>query len=132
MPQNLNDLITNKEEFLCFLKTKTQFFQQSNAFFRDFQYGIISYAKARSKNVGYAEAEELARQLITSLESAGILKLIKAGSWMLLYPEFRKPSEKPEAPAKPVASAGAPKAPAAPQSTATLQGPPSASQQSND
>lgn len=104
MPDKFNFLISNKEELLRFLKPKVHLYHQSNVFFRDFQYGIISFAESKGLKLRYDVAEDLAKQFLASLERSGILRPIKPGSWMLNYPEFKKPSAKPEVSAKPTAA----------------------------
>jgi hypothetical protein len=101
MTHTLNELVDTNEGFLGFLKSRTHLYHQSNVFFRDFHYGIMAYGEARGKKISYGRAEELAKELVSALEHTGILRPIKPGSWMLDYPEFRKPSSKSEAATKP-------------------------------
>lgn len=88
----------------------------SNMFFRDFHYGVLSYAESKGRKISYGAAEELAAIVIADLEKSGILKPIKPGSWMLNYPEFRAVSLKPAPATKPAVSSAIPKLvqPAAP------------------
>ncbi|MCX6135611.1 MAG: hypothetical protein NTU47_17525 [Ignavibacteriales bacterium] len=102
-------LIVSKEEFLHHLKSRMHMYHCSNMFFRDFHYGILSYAEVKGRKISYGAAEELATIVISDLEKSGILKPIKPGSWMLNYPEFRTVSLKPSPAAKPAASAAPPK-----------------------
>jgi hypothetical protein len=97
----LNEIVDTNEGFLAFLKSRTHLYHQSNVFFRDFHYGIIAYGEMKRKQISYGKAEELARELVSSLEHAGFLRGITPGSWMLNYPEFRKPASKSEAATKP-------------------------------
>jgi hypothetical protein len=101
MAHTLNDIVDTHAGFLGLLKSRTPLYHQSNVFFRDFHYGIIAYGELKHKKLSYGKAEELAQELISALEQSGILRLIKPGSWMLDYPEFRKPSSKVEAASKP-------------------------------
>ncbi|MEK6756558.1 MAG: hypothetical protein AABZ02_10455 [Bacteroidota bacterium] len=105
MNQKLKILADGTKEVLQYLKSKYQFIHLSNVFFRDLQYGLISYFEAKGMKLGYGESEVVTRRFIEILERSGILKPIKTGSWMLNYPEFKKPPVKPAAPAKPAASA---------------------------
>ena len=108
MKNDFEIIASNKIEFIRFLKTKYSLFHLSNVFFRDFQYGIMSYAESRGEHISYGRAEEVAKLVINNLEGSGILKPIKPGSWMLNYPEFRTPSAKvapPASSAKPTPSA---------------------------
>jgi hypothetical protein len=95
MKNELEIIAGNKEEFIRFLKSKYSLFHLSNVFFRDLQYGIISFEESKGAQIPYGRAEEVAKLVIQNFEQSGILKLIKPGSWMLNYPEFRKPSVKP-------------------------------------
>lgn len=103
MPKSLTILIENQEELLRYLKGRTHAYHLSNLFFRDFHYAILAFAESKGRKISYGDAEDLAGLFITSLERSGILKPVKPGSWMLNYPEFKKVSEKPAAPAKPAA-----------------------------
>jgi hypothetical protein len=100
MPNSSSTLIENKEELLCYLKSRTHAYHLSNLFFRDFHYAILSFAESKGRKLSYGDAEVLAELFIVSLEQSGILKPVKQGSWMLNYPEFKKVSEKPAVPAK--------------------------------
>jgi hypothetical protein len=101
MALTLNDLFTTNEEFLNFLKSRTHLYHQSNVFFRDFQYGLMSLGETKGKKIRYDRAEELAKEIVSRFEQAGTLRLIQSGSWMLNYPAFKKPSTKTEAATKP-------------------------------
>jgi hypothetical protein len=101
MKYELKDIIETPQQFLSFLKNRTALFHQSNVFFRDFQYGIMAYGESKARKIRYDNAEALAKDIVAVLEREGILKLIKPGSWMVDYPEFKKPSTKPESSAKP-------------------------------
>jgi hypothetical protein len=94
MKNDFETIISNKLEFIRFLKTKSSLFHLSNVFFRDIQYGIMSYADSKGETISYGRAEEVAKLVINNLEGSGILKSIKPGSWMLNFPEFRTPSSK--------------------------------------
>ncbi len=97
MNTQLEHIIGNKEDFIHHLKSRFELYHLSNVFFRDIQYGIMSFAEGKGVKVTYGQAEEAATTLIRDLEASRTLKLIKAGSWMLNYPAFRKPSTKPSA-----------------------------------
>jgi hypothetical protein len=101
MTDTLKEIIDSNESFLGFLKSRTELYHLSNVFFRDFHYGIMAYAGTKRKRISYGRGEELAKELVSMLELSGILRPIKPGSWMLNFPEFRKPSSKSEAATKP-------------------------------
>ena len=94
MKNDFETIISSKIEFIRFLKTRASLFHHSNVFFRDIQYGIMSYAESKGDQISYGRAEEVAKLVINNLEGSGILKPIKQGSWMLDFPEFRTPSAK--------------------------------------
>jgi hypothetical protein len=109
MPKSSSTLIENKEGLLRFLKSRTHVYHLSNVFFRDFHYAILSFAESKGQKISYGDAEKLAEVFIASLETSGILKPVKPGSWMLNYPEFKKISNRPAAPAKAAAGQSASK-----------------------
>jgi hypothetical protein len=101
MNYTLTEVVNTNVDFLSFLKTRSHLYHQSNVFFRDFHYGVIGYGEIKGQKISYGRAEKLAKELVSSLEHAGFLRRITPGSWMLNYPEFRKPSSKSEAASKP-------------------------------
>ncbi len=109
MDGKLKILADNTKGLLLYLRSKYHFIHLSNVFFRDLQYGLTSYFESKGVKLGYGEAEEITKRYVEVLEGSDILKPIKNGSWMLNYPDFKKPAAKPEAPAKPVV-ASAPRA----------------------
>ena len=98
MKNDFETIISSKIEFVRFLKTRASLFHLSNVFFRDIQYGIMSYAESKGDQISYGRAEEVAKLVINNLEGSGILKPVKQGSWMLYFPEFRTPSVKVTSP----------------------------------
>jgi hypothetical protein len=101
MALTLAELITTNEDFLNFLKSRTHLYHQSNVFFRDFHYGVMALGETKGKKIRYDRAEDLAKEIVSRFENAGILRLVKTGSWMLNYPAFKKPSTKTETAPKP-------------------------------
>lgn len=111
-------------DFLKFLKAKYHLYHRSNVFFRDIHYGVMAYLELNKIKFKYLEAEELTRKVIEALEEGNILTRIDKLTWVLNYPEFKKPVVKPPAPAKPAAAPAKPAAPAAPKpATAVSQAP---------
>lgn len=100
-------ILTNEKEVLTYLKAKYPLYHLSNVFFRDIQYGIQSFLERKRMAVRYPEAEKIAISFVNQLEREKILTRIDQQSWVLHYPEFKKPAAKPAAPAKPAASAPA-------------------------
>jgi len=114
MVEHLTLFVDKRVDFLKFLKVKYHLYHLSNVFFRDLHYGVMAYLELNKIKFKYLEAEELTRKVTESLEDANILKKVDKLTWVLHYPEFKKPLVKPAAPAKPVAK---PAAPAATQTT---------------
>jgi hypothetical protein len=92
-----------RSDFLKFLKAKYYLYHLSNVFFRDMHYGVMAYLEINKIKYKYLEAEDLTRKVIDSLEGANILRKIDKLTWVLNFPEFKKPAVKPAAPAKPAA-----------------------------
>lgn len=124
MLEHLTLFNDKRTEFLKFLKAKYHLYHLSNVFFRDLHYGVMAFLELNKIKYKYLEAEELTRKVIESLEEANILKKVDKLTWVLHYPEFKKPPVKPVAPAKSAPAAARPAAtaaskPAASQSTAS-------------
>jgi hypothetical protein len=114
-------ILHHQKEFLEFLKSKYPMYHLSNIFFRDIQFGVQSFLAQQKLHVGYAKAEQIAGDVVTEMEKKKILTAIDRQSWVLHYPEFRKPavktmvSEKPATPGARPAGAVPPQVrPAAP------------------
>ena len=100
------DLLDRHHETLKFLRSGFPLYHRSNLFFRDVQYGIQTLLRERGASVSYGEAEGIARALIGTFEREKMLVPIDRQTWVLDYPEFKKPSVKPAAPASPAAGGG--------------------------
>lgn len=105
--KQLEYILENETEMLNFLKSQYPLYHLSNFFFRDIQYGIQTMLDRKNMSVGYAVAEKIARAFVAQLEKKKILNPIDRQSWVVNYPEFRKPAAKPavKPAAKPVAPA---------------------------
>ena len=84
-------VIDNHTEFLKYLKSKFTLIHQSNFFFRDFHFGIMSYLSDHGIKMKYDAAEKVAREAGSAFEKKGIFKKIDHQSWLLNYPEFALP-----------------------------------------
>ena len=93
-------VVENFKEVLGFLRSRFPMFHQSNFFFRDIQYGIMTFLEKKGMKTGYAAAENIARAFAEKLEKEGIFVPVDRQSWVVNYPEYRKPQVKPVAPAK--------------------------------
>jgi hypothetical protein len=106
--KQLDYILSNETEVLTFLKSRYPLYHLSNIFFRDIQYGIQQFLERKKMEVGYADAETIAKAFVEQLTKKKMLTAIDRQSWALNYPEFRKPPVKPVAPAKPSAPAARP------------------------
>jgi len=105
----LDDVLSNDQKVLAYLKSRYPLYHLSNVFFRDVQFGIQSMLHQENGRISYVDAEKLARAFIAQLEKRKILIPIDGQTWVLNYPEFRKPMVKSPAkaasPAPPVPGA---------------------------
>ena len=118
--KQLTYVLDNHKEVLAFLKSRFPMYHQSNFFFRDVHFGIITLMEKKGMKVGYTVAEGIAREFVGKLEKERIFLPIDHQTWVVNYPEYRKPVVKPPA-AKPAAPAAKPAgpAPAAPRPAAS-------------
>lgn len=96
-----------QKQFLNFLKGRYNLFHMSNVFFRDIHYGVMAYLEMNNLGTSYASAETLTRSVVDGLAKKGILLQIDPQTFVLTYPEFKKPAVVKPAPAKPAAPASA-------------------------
>lgn len=108
--KQLDYILAHETDVLKFLKSRYPLYHLSNVFFRDVQYGIQTMLDGKSMSVGYADAEKIARAFVVQLEKKRTLNPIDQQSWVLNYPEFRKPAVAAPASAKPAAKPAAPAA----------------------
>lgn len=109
----------SNEEFLLHLREEFTVIHNSNFFFRDLHYGVMSFLKARGKKVGFDQAEAIARETAGRLVTGGIFTKIDDRSWRINFPRFALPrADKPAAPATPK-----PPVPAAPAQAASASPP---------
>ena len=87
-------------EFLLFLKEKFPVIHNSNFFFRDLDYGVMSFLQARGKKTNHADSERIAREMADRLVTEGIFKKIDHQSWCLNYPRFALPRPEKATPEK--------------------------------
>lgn len=84
-------ILNNQAEFLKYLKSNFILIHNSNIFFRDFHYGIMSFLKEHGMKTKYQMAENIAREVGAAFEQGKIFKRIDHQSWVLNYPEFTLP-----------------------------------------
>ena len=85
---NLELLKREDESFLRFLKAKYPMFHNSNFFYRDLQYGVLSFMEKKGNEITYAEAAELADAISGEFEKKGIFVRMSNTGWKINYPEF--------------------------------------------
>lgn len=86
-------ILDRQSDFLKYMKSKFTLIHLSNVFFRDVHYGVMDFLRDQGMKLKYIEAEEVARQVCSGLEQAGVLKKIDHQSWLLTYPEFALPRQ---------------------------------------
>jgi hypothetical protein len=84
----LSVLTDNRDSFLEFFKAKYPVFNNSNIFFRDFQFCIQKFLEKKDIKASYKEAEELAGQFSVYLEGQSVFTKVNNIGWRLNYPDF--------------------------------------------
>ena len=85
---NLELIKREDESFLGFLKAKYPMFHNSNFFYRDLQYGVLSFMEKKENEITYAEAGKLADAISEEFEKKGIFVRMSNTGWKINYPEF--------------------------------------------
>jgi len=89
--KELDFILKGKDDFLKYLKLKFTMLHQSNFFYRDFHYGILSFLHEHGHRIDRLKADTVAHALLTEFERNGIAKRIDHQTWTLNYPEFALP-----------------------------------------
>jgi len=84
-------IIKSNDDFLKYLKLKFILIHQSNFFYRDFHYGILSFLQDHGYRIDRWRANSVANTLLNQWEQIGIAKKIDHQTWTLNYPEFALP-----------------------------------------
>lgn len=79
------DLSANRMMFFNFMKEKYPIFYNSNVFFRDIQYAIISYYQRKDIKIKPAESELIAEKFVNELEKSRELIKISTNSWKVNF-----------------------------------------------
>ena len=103
--KQLEYVLNNEKEVLLFLKSHYPMYHLSNFFFRDVQYGIQTMFERRGEKLSYIDSERIAQAFVEKLEKEKIFNRIDRQSWVVNYPEYKKPAVTPAAPAKPAPGA---------------------------
>ncbi len=86
--KTLELLKKEEESLLRFLKAKFPLFHNSNFFYRDFQYGILSFLEKKDITVTYKDADDLTKEMAEYFEKKGIFTKVNDIGWKVNYPEF--------------------------------------------
>jgi hypothetical protein len=89
MEKKYSNILSNQDAVLAFLKSKFKLYHQSNVFFRDLHYGVWEFLGQHGFSLPYGKSEDIAREVITSLEEKKILRRLDGQTWLLNYPQFR-------------------------------------------
>ena len=85
MKKIVNDLISQKDFFLRFMKEKYPIYQNSNIFLRDIQFAIKSYYEKKEVFLRSEDAEKAAFALTEYLTMNDQLCQINAYTWKVLF-----------------------------------------------
>ena len=80
-----NQLMTEKEIFLKYMKEKYKMFYNSNIFLRDIQYAIKSFFEKKDIKITYAEAESLMKELTKDMEASGEIIKLSNNTWKVNF-----------------------------------------------
>ncbi|PID59643.1 MAG: hypothetical protein CR986_05085 [Ignavibacteriae bacterium] len=82
---HLNHLLENKKVFFNFMNENYTIFQNSNLFFRDIQYAVISYFEMKEKPIKYAQAEVVTTNFIDKLVKTNELTEINKRTYKINF-----------------------------------------------
>ena len=80
-----NQLLSEKDIFLRYMKEKYHIFYNSNIFLRDVQYAIKSFFEKKDIAITYAEAESLMKQLTEKMENEGEILRLNKNVWKVNF-----------------------------------------------
>jgi hypothetical protein len=89
--KELDFILKGKDDFLKYLKSKFTMIHESNFFYRDFHYGLLSFLQEHGHRIDRFRANIVAHDLLTEFERNGIAKKIDHQTWTLNYPDFALP-----------------------------------------
>jgi len=78
-------LLSEKEIFIKYMKEKYKIFNNSNIFLRDIQFAIKSFFEKKDIKITYAEAESLMNELTSNMEKSGELTKLSANTWKVNF-----------------------------------------------
>lgn len=85
-----DQLLSEKEIFLKYMKEKYKIFNNSNIFLRDIQYAIKSFFEKKDIKITYSEAEKLMNELTSNMEASGELLKLSTNTWKVNF-SFEEP-----------------------------------------
>ncbi len=81
----LKELTVNRTIFFGFMKEKYHVFNNSNIFFRDIQYAIKGYFEKKNQRINYTDAEKIAKEFISRMESDKQLIKMSNNAWKVNF-----------------------------------------------
>lgn len=81
----LEDLLANRTVFFNFMKEKYPLYYNSNIFFRDIQYAIMSYYQKKDITVKRYDAEKITQKFVLELEKSRELSRMSNNSWKVNF-----------------------------------------------
>lgn len=83
-----NQIKTDEEIFIGYIRSRFPFFHKANFFFRDLEYGLKSYLEKRDIKVSSTDNLELTNKVASHFEEKGYLKSVNEGVWKVNMPQF--------------------------------------------
>jgi len=101
----MQNLVGKDTDLLDFMRsTGFPVFHLSNIFYRDFQYGVRDYYRAKEGiDVGTRKADEIAQSVVADMEQRNILTPHSRNTWILNNERYLLPRRKEEKPTEPAA-----------------------------
>jgi len=84
----LEQLKSEQQIFLNYLKAKFPVFHNSNFFFRDLHYGIKHYFEKKGTKISYTDSQLITEKFAEYLEQEGIFVKTSDKAWKVNFPEF--------------------------------------------
>jgi len=79
---------SEQQVFLSYLRAKFPVFHNSNFFFRDLHYGVKGYFEKKGKKISYSDSQQIAEEYAKLLEEQGIFVKTSDKTWKVEFPEF--------------------------------------------
>jgi hypothetical protein len=86
--KNFEQLKSEQQVFLSYLRAKFPVFHNSNFFFRDLHYGVKGYFEKKGKKISYSDSQQIAEEYAKLLEEQGIFVKTSDKTWKVEFPEF--------------------------------------------